>query len=303
MFRKMVAVEPINTTDRWLERLRDYARDVVFYKDRPASNDEIIRRIGDADALLVSYTTDIDAEVLAVCKNLRYVGMCCSLYAPENANVDIRFANAQGIAVKGVRDYGDEGVPEYVVSELVRLLHGFGDRMWREYPMELTDIDIGILGLGTNGQLVARALKFFGANVFYYSRTKKEEIERAEGYRYLPMNELLETVDILCCCLNKNVILLGEREFSLFGDRKIVVNTSIGPAHDIGAAEAWLKRNKNNYLLGDTKNAVDPTGRLFSLPNVISPQKSSGASTLSRERLGQKMIENIEQYFAEQAKN
>ncbi len=53
--------------------------------------------------------------------------MCCSLYDDESSNVAVKFARGQGIVVKGIRDYGDPGVVEFIVSELVRLLHGFGE--------------------------------------------------------------------------------------------------------------------------------------------------------------------------------
>ena len=33
--------------------------------------------------------------------------MCCSLYSPESANVDIRYANERGITVTGIRDGRD----------------------------------------------------------------------------------------------------------------------------------------------------------------------------------------------------
>ena len=60
--------------------------------------------------------------------------------SPESANVDIRYANERGITVTGIRDYGDEGVVEYVVSELVRCLHGFGQETWEDLPREITGL-------------------------------------------------------------------------------------------------------------------------------------------------------------------
>lgn len=77
----------------------------------------------------------------------------------------------------GVKDYGDEGVVEYVVSELVRLLHGFGNVRWLEESTELTGRKVGIIGLGKTGGMIAEAMRFFGAEVLYYSRTRKAEAE------------------------------------------------------------------------------------------------------------------------------
>src|SRR5690606_40344113 len=67
-------------------------------------------------------------------------------------------------------DLGDEGVVEYVVSELVRCLHGFGtdtngnpEKPWDGVSREITGLKVGIVGLGTSGGMIADALKFFGA--------------------------------------------------------------------------------------------------------------------------------------------
>lgn len=99
----------------------------------PLKKRKVIRRIGNADCLLVSFRTPIRRRVLDACPNIRYIGMCCTLYNPESSNVDVIEARKRGITVLGVKDYGDEGVVEYVVSELVRLLHGFGNvRWWRK---------------------------------------------------------------------------------------------------------------------------------------------------------------------------
>ena len=297
MFRKMVAIEPISINQTAKNLLSAYANEVILYKDIPKDNDEIIQRISDADAVLVSYTTRIDAQVIDSCDSIRYIGMCCSLYSPESANVDILAAEKRGITVKGVRDYGDEGVVEYVISELVRLLHGFGSQQWKDTPLEITDQKIGILGLGTSGLMVGRGLRFFGADMYYYSRTRKPEQEK-EGFKYLELEELLKTVDILCTCLNKNMILLHKHEFEVFGSGKILINTSIGPGHDVEAVKEWLAC-KDNYFLSDSLMGLgDDSGEIAGLPNVSCVKKTAGASMQSTKRLGQKVVQNIENYLS-----
>ena len=59
MFRKIVAIEPVSLVKEAEEELRTYAEEVAFYGDIPADDDEIVRRIGDADGVLVSYTSRI----------------------------------------------------------------------------------------------------------------------------------------------------------------------------------------------------------------------------------------------------
>ena len=107
MFQKLVAIEPVSLIPSAEQELSRYAKEVRLFEDIPADNDEIVRRIGDADAALLSYTSRIDRDVIERCPNLRYIGMCCSLYSEASANVDIAFARSRGIRVLGIRDYGD----------------------------------------------------------------------------------------------------------------------------------------------------------------------------------------------------
>lgn len=77
--------------------------------------------------------------------------MCCSLYSKESANVDIAAAELKGITVKGIRDYGDAGVSEYVIYELVKFLEGYDGLKWDSYAHEITNLKCGVVGLGTSG--------------------------------------------------------------------------------------------------------------------------------------------------------
>ena len=115
MFKKLVAIEPVSLIPSAEEELHQYAKEVVLYRDIPASDDQIVQRIGDADAVLLSYTSRMGKNVIERCPNIRYIGMCCSLYSEESANVDIAYARTRGIKVLGIRDYGDRGVVEYVL--------------------------------------------------------------------------------------------------------------------------------------------------------------------------------------------
>ena len=171
MFKKLVAIEPVSLIPSAEKKLQDFAKEVIMYDDIPSGDEEVASRIGDADAVLLSYTSRIGRAALEKCPNVRYIGMCCSLYSPESANVDIRYANERGIVVTGIRDYGDEGVVEYVISELVRCLHGFEQEAWDDIPREITGMKVGIVGLGKSGGMIADALKFFGADVAYFARS------------------------------------------------------------------------------------------------------------------------------------
>jgi lactate dehydrogenase-like 2-hydroxyacid dehydrogenase len=296
MFKKLVAIEPVSLIPSAEQKLYDYAQEVVLFADIPKDDAEIIRRIGDADAVLLSYTSRIEKNVLDACPGIRYIGMCCSLYSEASANVDIRTARAKNITVYGVRDYGDQGVVEYIVSELIRYLHGFGDKQWQELPVELTDLKVGIVGLGTSGQLIAAGLQALGADLYYFSRSRKPEQE-AKNIKYLPLKELLNTVEVVCTCLNKNVILFHDEQFEWLGNHKIMFNTSIGPSHDIAALAKWLEHGDNEFFCDTAAALGDAAGKLLASPHVNCMNMSSGRTRQAFDRLSEKVLKNIETFL------
>lgn len=292
MFQKLVAIEPVSLIPSAEKALYTFAKEIVMYPDIPVDDDEIVSRIADADAVLLSYTSRINRAVLEKCHNVKYIGMCCSLYSPESANVDILYANERGITVTGIRDYGDEGVVEYVISELVRCFHGFGQEAWDGMPREITGLKAGIIGLGKSGGMIADALKFFGADIAYFARSEKEEA-RAKGYRFLPLDELLAENEVVFCCLNKNTILLHEAEFEKLGNRKILFNTGLSPAWDEPAFRKWLE--EDNLCFCDTIGALGDESLLHH-PHVGCMQVSTGRTRQAFDRLSEKVLKNLSEY-------
>ena len=292
MFEKLVAIEPVSLIPSAEKELFQYAKEVVLYDDIPADDEEIIRRIGDADAVLLSYTSRIERPVLERCPNIRYIGMCCSLYSEASANVDIACARTKGIKVLGIRDYGDRGVVEYVLHELTGILHGFGMPMLRDEPVEIYGLKVGIVGLGVSGRMIADALSFLGADISYYSRTRKPDAEQA-GMTYKPLNQLLQDSEVVFTCLNKNVLLLGKEEFAQLGSGKVLFNTSIGPGFDSAALEQWLALPGTHFFC-DTRAAAGPVGEgFFERENVHCANVSAGRTKQAFVLLSQKVLANI----------
>lgn len=292
MYQKLIAIEPVSLLPAAEQALNKYAHQVKLYRDIPATDEEIIARIGDADAVLLSYTSHLNQYILERCPQVRYIGMCCSLYSPESANVDIRYAEAHGITVTGIRDYGDEGVVEYVVSELVRCLHGFGQEPWEDMPREITGLKVGIVGLGKSGGMIADALRFFGADIAYFARSEKEEAAR-KGYRFLPLPELLAQSEVVCCCLNKNTILLHEAEFEALGQRKILFNTGLSPAWDKAPFARWIEGDNLCYC--DTLGALG-YAEYLTHPHVRCMQVSTGRTSQAFHRLSKKVLANLSEH-------
>ena len=292
MFKKLVAIEPVGLIPSAEDSLISFAEDVVMYQDIPEDDEEIAHRIGDADAVLLSYTSQLNKIAMEQCPNLKYIGMCNSLYTPESANVDINYANSRGITVTGIRDYGDEGVVEYIISELVRCLHGFDQEPWDGVAREITGLKAGIVGLGKSGGMIADALHFFGAEIGYFARSEKQE-DKLKEYRFLPLDELLTECEVICCCLNRNTVLIHKEHFEKMGDRKILFNTGLSPAWDEEPFLKWLEGNNLCYC--DTVGALGGE-HLLSHPKIKCMQVSTGRTRQAFDRLSEKVLNNLSEF-------
>ena len=161
---------------------------------------------------------------------------------------------------------------------------------------EITNLKCGIIGLGTTGTLIAKALKFFKADVSYYSRTRKINLEDEFGFKYKELNKLCQESEAIFLALNKNVLLLQNEQFELMQGKKILFNTSIGPGFDVDALKNWLK-DKNHFFFGDTL-ATAGNNEIWELENTYTINRSSGGKTYEAYvRLGEKVLNNIYEYF------
>ena len=170
--------------------------------------------------------------------------------------------------------------------------------MLRDEPIEITRMRVGIVGLGVSGRMIADALAFMGAEISYYSRSRKPEAEQA-GMIYKPLDQLLAESEVVFTCLNKNVLLLGAHEFEKLGAGKALFNTSIGPGFDSKALENWLNLPGTHFFC-DTFAAAGPVEEgFFARENVHCPGVSAGRTKQAFVLLSQKVLANIETVLAE----
>ncbi len=293
-FKKIVVVDETKMNTSALEELKNYAEEVEVYRDEP-TEEEVKSRVEDAEAIIVSWRTEISEEIIDTAKHLKYIGMACSLFDNKSANVAVNYAKQKNIKVTGIFDYGDPGVIEFIISEVIHLLHGFGKHQWKDQPLELSGRKFGIIGMGTTGKMLAEALEALGVEVYYYSRTRKKEVEN-KNVHYLKLNELLKTCEIISIHLPKNTEILKEKEFEQLGEEKILINTSLGFPFEENSFNNWLKLS-NNYAIfdGDATNSLPSTFKKRS--NVIISEKSAGWSQETQERLSLKVLENLKDFL------
>lgn len=299
-FQKITIIDSCGLTAEVLGQLAQLSNEqLTVYDDMPDTEEEILRRIGQSDAILVSWNTTINAQVIKASPKLKYIGMCCSLYDESAANVDIAQARQQGIVVKGVKDYGDDGTHEFIFAELIYLLKGLGRHQWQSENRELRGKVMGIIGMGTLGTMVAKTAKHFGMKVNYFSRNRKYQLEQEEGFEYMSLSELMFYCDVISIHVPKNSKVLSERDFSIKKRNSILINTVIGLTFDKEDFIQWISANKNSFAIFDRVGAGEHFEEFSTYPNIIISEKSSGFTLEAKVRLSQKVLENINLFLNE----
>lgn len=270
----------------YIDRFQPYSRNLIKrYPREPASEAELIERSKHADCLLVGWSSVLTGTVISACSQLEYIGLAATLFTGEGANIDLEAAGAQNIVVKGVSDYGDAGVVEFVLSEIIQHIKTGGTNT------ELCSQKIGIIGIGATGSRVAKALKYFGAEVNYYSRSKKTEMDQID-ITYRPLPELVRQVDILSIHVPRNTIVLTEKALAVFTPGRVIVNTSVGLPIEEKAMHNWLAE-PSNKLIADRDGIGYLTAGAAEFNNVHIYPGYAGFTAEAQQRLIDKVEHNI----------
>ncbi len=211
--------------------------------------EEVAAAIGDADAVVCN-KTEITAEVMAACENLKFIGV----FATGYNNIDLAAAKARGIAVCNVPGYSTDAVAQHVFAMVLSLVGSLAayDRSvhagdWvREkrftyfpYPLhELAGKTLGIFGCGAIGKKVAAIGRAFGMDILVSTRTPAHCPDET---CCLP-DELFAAADVLtfhCPLTPETQGIINRRTLSLMKPTALLINTARGGIMDeVAVADA-----------------------------------------------------------------
>lgn len=106
---------------------------------------------------------------------------------------------------------------------------------------------LGILGMGGIGTAVARRAQPFGLRLQYHNRNCVPEQQNVTGAKYVSLEELLQTSDIISVHLPLNAGtrgLISHKEFAMMKDGVVLVNTARGLIVDEDALFEALESGK-----------------------------------------------------------
>jgi phosphoglycerate dehydrogenase-like enzyme len=159
---------------------------------------------------------------------------------------------------------------------------------------------LGIVGLGTIGKKVARRAHGFDMPVIYYDTVRlTEDQESALGVRFVLLDELLRTADVVSLHVPLNAAtksLMSARQFGLMKPSAILINTCRGPVVDEDALNQALV---SGQIAGAGLDVMaeepgKPGHPLYTAPNITITPHMAGPTWENWPKAFRNAFDNIQ---------
>jgi len=281
--------------------------EVHFVHDYPADNDTLAKRLETFQVICVMRErTRFDEDLLRRLPNLKLLvtgGM-------RNAALDIKAAGALGIQVCGTDSY-KHAAPELTwalimaaTRNLVNEANALREGKWQQgLGGDLHGKTLGILGLGSIGQRVARFGQVFGMRVIAWSENLTAERAAEVDVTYVSKQELFEQADVLSVHLvlsDRSRGIVDAQALDWMKPTALLVNTARGPIVD---ETALIKALQKNRLAGAALDVFEqeplPVHHPFrTLDNVLATPHVGYVSQQNYHLFFSQMIEDIQAWAA-----
>lgn len=198
------------------------------------SQAELRSLLPEINAYILGGEERLDRHLLGLGRSLElisFVGTGVGTFIDEQAAADL------GITVTRTPGLMATTVAEHTLSMLLALTRQLLSNNNRSksastivHPRDLSDLQIGVIGMGATATELARILASgFNVSVSYYSRTRKLEVEALYKSKYLCLSELLKEMDIIVLLIPLSPDtrdFLNIRMFDKMKDGVILINTA-----------------------------------------------------------------------------
>lgn len=231
----------------------------------PRDSLQIIKELKDADCILIGFQIDIGKKEIDMAPSLK----CVSVLATAYGKVDVGYAKEKGIVVTNVPGYSTESVAELVfavilekIRDLARAKQQASQGNYSESGFQAREIKgkvFGVLGLGRIGGRVAQIAKGFGADVRYWSKNRKKDIEKS-GIKFQDADKLIKEADIIALHLAETPQtkhFLNKKRINSIKSGALIISTVPNEITDLEALEERLKKG-DIIFISDHSDELDP---------------------------------------------
>lgn len=277
-------------------------------EDAPVPRDILLKKAEKASALLTMLSDKVDRELLQDASQLKVVANL----AVGFDNIDLEAAKEKGVTITNTPYVLTETTADLTFALLMATARRIveADRYikegkWKSWsPLLLAGMDIhhktiGIVGMGSIGEAVARRAKGFNMEVLYHNRSRKSEAEETLGVRYVSFDDLLAQSDFVVVLAPLNEETQGmfqEDQFTKMKETAIFINAARGAIVNEAALEQALKR-------GDIAGAgldvfetepINEDHPLLQLDQVVAIPHIGSSSKDTRHDMMSLCVENIQ---------
>lgn len=271
----------------------------------PKDSPEIKRQLADADCLLVSFLVGVGRDYIDNAHNLKYIGVLATAYD----KIDTAYVKSKGITVCNIPGYSTESVAEFVfatilehIREIERAKKQAREGIYSEDGFSVTEIRnkiFGVFGLGRIGSRVAEIALGFGADVRYWSRNRKIELEQ-KGIKYEDADSLISKSDFLSIHLSKTndtISFFDRNRINRIKKGAIVINTCPMALLDVNALQNRLKNGDITFILDHSDEMGDELKSLSKYKNCIVYPPVAYISKEARTAKQDIFIRNMESFL------
>lgn len=280
--------------------------------DRTARED-LFERIATTE-IAISNKVIWDKEAFDAAPNLKMIELLSTGFNVVN----LEEANARGIVVSNVPAYSTPDVAQLAFALILELTHHVGlhaqsvrkgewvesaDFMYTLTPLiELSGKTLGIIGMGSIGQAVAKIAQAFDMNIVFYNRSAKPHVE-TETCKQVNLDEVLAQSDFLtlhCPASAETENLINENTLARMKDGAFLINTARGNLLDEAAVANALESGKLAGFGADVVR-VEPMAAdnpLRTAPNSIITPHVAWAAQDARKRMFNIIDDNIAGFAA-----
>lgn len=307
----------LNPGDLSWQGFEAYGEVVVYDRTSYTNKQEIIERIGSAEAILTN-KTPIDEEVLAAVPQLKYIGVVATGYNV----VDIAAARKRGIPVTNIPAYGTDAVAQSTFALLLEIANQVGVHnqsvhqgdwqnsidftYWKTPLMELRGKTIGLIGYGEIAQATAAIAHAFNMQVIYWNHRAKEA--QAEWAQQVSLEELYHQSDVISLHVPQTAEteqMINQEAIQQMKDGVILLNTARGGLLDEAAVAEALNAGKI-YAAGVDVVSKEPMAAdnpLLKAKNCFITPHIAWAPVETRERLMGIAVDNFAAFIHGNEKN
>ncbi|MAI60901.1 MAG: hypothetical protein CBB87_00240 [Micavibrio sp. TMED27] len=284
------------------------------------SRAELLSVIHDYDVIILKSNIQVDREFLERAQALKIVARA----GVGVDNIDCDLLEEKGIKLITTPTGNTISTAEFTIGLIMNLIRRMPEintavqnndfRRHLYEGRELSQLSIGIVGLGNTGMAVARRLSPFGCKLYGCDRTMRRETIFADlgGKMVETIDEMLEHIDVLTLHVpstDKTSNMVNESVFNRMKKGSFLINTARG---DIVNKKDLIEALDNGVIASAALDVIHPeppynaapeqhdfSHALINHPRILFTPHIAASTNDAQKRMSLQIAEEIKAFFSD----